>query len=87
MFQILALIVLVGSISCEEKSTKKQKRGLLGLGYGASLGHIGPGGLALSGGYGSSSLGKLQVIILVIVCRTLYSLPSGFNWVIHFVKK
>lgn len=56
MFQILAIVVLVGTISCEDKPTKKDKRGLLGLGYG---GHIGSGGLALGGhGFGSSSLGK-----------------------------
>lgn len=59
-FQIFALVALVGTISCEDKPTKKDKRGLLGLGYG---GHIGSGGLALGGyGIGSSSLGECLML-------------------------
>lgn len=61
MFQIFAIVALVGAIFGEAKTTKKDKRGVLGLGYG---GHIGSGGLALGGyGIGSSSLGKFYALI------------------------
>lgn len=60
LFQIVAFVALVVAICCEEKPTKKNKRGLLGLGYGAGLGYLGSGGPALTVGYGfgTSSLGK-----------------------------
>lgn len=63
------------------KTSKKDKRGLLGLGYGGlgyggGLGHLGSGSLALSGGYGleSSSLGKLFELLY---CTYIYIL--AFN--------
>lgn len=53
------ILAIVGSISCGDVS-KKEKRGLIGLGLGSGGGHLGSGGLSLSGGLGGGSLGKLS---------------------------
>lgn len=60
------VLAIIGSISCGEAS-KKEKRGLISLGYGSGGGHLGSGGLSLSGGYGlgGGSLGKCLFIIVL----------------------